>query len=77
MTYYSLHSTHTYIYTHTLHLHMQSIVVVYHHAADPELDGHSFIAVYDGHGGQYSAIYCGKHMIEFVKNTKGFQEYKK
>jgi len=44
---------------------------------DPELDGHSFIAVYDGHGGQYSAIYCGEHMISFLKKTKGFEEYKK
>jgi len=44
---------------------------------DPELDGHSFIAVYDGHGGQYSAIYCGEQMISFLKKTKGFEDYKK
>lgn len=44
--------------------------------ADPELEGHSFIAVYDGHGGQFSAIYCGRHMIDFLKRTAAFQDYK-
>jgi serine/threonine protein phosphatase PrpC len=45
--------------------------------ADPELEGHSFIAVYDGHGGQFSAIYCGQHMLDFLKKTAAFQDYKK
>ena len=44
---------------------------------DPELDGHSFVAVYDGHGGSFSAIFCGRHMIDFIKRTASFQEYKK
>jgi serine/threonine protein phosphatase PrpC len=44
--------------------------------SDPELEGHSFIAVYDGHGGQYSAIYAGKHMADFVRRTVAYTEYK-
>lgn len=44
---------------------------------DPELAGHSFVAVYDGHGGQFSAIYCGNHMIESLRKTQGYLEYKK
>lgn len=44
---------------------------------EEDLDQHSFLAVYDGHGGVFSAQYCGQHMINFLKGTPGYEEYKR
>lgn len=44
--------------------------------ADVEgLKGHSFVAVYDGHGGALCAAYAGKNMMRHIRETKEFAEY--
>mmetsp|Transcript_20698 Transcript_20698/g.30628 ORF Transcript_20698/g.30628 Transcript_20698/m.30628 type:complete len:337 (+) Transcript_20698:139-1149(+) len=39
------------------------------------LKGHSFVAVYDGHGGSMCATYAGKEMMRFIVATQDFQTY--
>ena len=39
------------------------------------LEGHSFVAVYDGHGGDACAKYAGDHMMRHIRETPQFNEY--
>lgn len=39
------------------------------------LEGHSFVAVYDGHGGALCAAYAAEHMMQHIMETKDFAEY--
>jgi len=39
------------------------------------LDNHSFVAVYDGHGGKRAAEYSGAHMLRHIQENKHFANY--
>eukprot|EP00752_Nemacystus_decipiens_P008686 g7753.t1 len=39
------------------------------------LEGHSFVAVYDGHGGALCAAYAGENMMRHIRETAEFAEY--
>lgn len=39
------------------------------------LEGHSFVAVYDGHGGALCAAYAGENMMRHIQETAEFAEY--
>lgn len=39
------------------------------------LNGHSFVAVYDGHGGSLCAEYAGKNMMKFIQATQDYKKY--
>jgi serine/threonine protein phosphatase PrpC len=39
------------------------------------LPGHSFVAVYDGHGGSMCANYAGKEMMRFIQATPDYKAY--
>ncbi|CAM9604802.1 unnamed protein product, partial [Ectocarpus sp. 12 AP-2014] len=39
------------------------------------LEGHSFVAVFDGHGGALCAAYAGENMMRHVMETAEFAEY--
>lgn len=39
------------------------------------LEGHSFVAVYDGHGGALCAAHAGENMMRHILETAEFAEY--
>lgn len=39
------------------------------------LEGHSFVAVYDGHGGALCAAYAGENMMRHIMETAEFTAY--
>ena len=39
------------------------------------LEGHSFVAIYDGHGGALCAAYAGEHMMRHIMETEDFAAY--
>lgn len=39
------------------------------------LDGHSFVAVYDGHGGALCAEYAGQNMMRHITETEEYKAY--
>eukprot|EP00903_Cladosiphon_okamuranus_P015406 g14229.t2 len=39
------------------------------------LEGHSFVAIYDGHGGESCAAYAGKNMMRHIRETPEFATY--
>lgn len=39
------------------------------------LEGHSFVAIYDGHGGALCAAYAGEHMMRHIMETEEFAAY--
>ncbi|CAN0317745.1 unnamed protein product [Discosporangium mesarthrocarpum] len=39
------------------------------------LQGHSFVAVYDGHGGGFCANYAGGNMMRHITETEAFKKY--
>ncbi|CAN0484826.1 unnamed protein product [Laminaria digitata] len=39
------------------------------------LEGHSFVAIYDGHGGALCAAYAGEHMMQHIADTDEFAAY--
>eukprot|EP00611_Tribonema_gayanum_P018313 TRINITY_DN31407_c0_g1_i1.p1 TRINITY_DN31407_c0_g1~~TRINITY_DN31407_c0_g1_i1.p1 ORF type:complete len:270 (-),score=82.06 TRINITY_DN31407_c0_g1_i1:45-854(-) len=43
--------------------------------AMPGLPNHSFVAVYDGHGGSMCATYAGKEMMRFLRATLDYELY--
>jgi serine/threonine protein phosphatase PrpC len=43
--------------------------------AGHRLEGHSFVAVFDGHAGDFSAKFCAGQMVTFVKATAAFNDY--
>eukprot|EP00595_Chromulina_sp_UTEXLB2642_P001524 CAMPEP_0196766928 /NCGR_PEP_ID=MMETSP1095-20130614/32909_1 /TAXON_ID=96789 ORGANISM="Chromulina nebulosa, Strain UTEXLB2642" /NCGR_SAMPLE_ID=MMETSP1095 /ASSEMBLY_ACC=CAM_ASM_000446 /LENGTH=334 /DNA_ID=CAMNT_0042131993 /DNA_START=108 /DNA_END=1112 /DNA_ORIENTATION=- len=41
----------------------------------PSLPSHTFLAVFDGHGGAGSAIFAEKHMVEIIEQTPQWKKY--
>lgn len=39
------------------------------------LEGHSFVAVFDGHGGDLCALYASENMLRHITETPQFNEY--
>lgn len=39
------------------------------------IEGHSFVAVYDGHGGAEAAKYAGQNMLKHISETTSFKAY--
>lgn len=42
----------------------------------PSLPDHTFLSVFDGHGGAGAAIFAGANMVRILEETPAFQDYK-